>query len=286
MTSTEVATLEDIQGMSEQELMALTGQTEERTGLPRLAINYNADDEDGNTLPRGAYRIDDPSQGGMTIYGAEAHFRPLFRVYSYSIWDQDAQKFTVQTVQAKNLGAPFPDTIGGNKCGKISKAERDALDPKSAEAIFQSTIKCNQIFYGLVSIPNGTNVKGKKASCENIPCVWYVKGASFVPLGDYIKRLQKENKPMFKVVSKLTTTRHKAGSGANAVTFFVAEATPLKEVEFTPEDQSLLGDFLKTIQGYNEHIMGQHNKAVAANATPEEIDMALDLEDDEEEVAA
>jgi len=278
--TTELATQEDIAGMTEQELMALTGQTEITGALPRLAVNYAADDDDGNTLPRGTYRIDDPEQGGMTIFGNEAHFRPLLRVYSYSIWDQEEKKFTVQTVQDKTLGGPFPDNKGGKKCGKLPKDEFNKLDEKSGEYAFQKTIKCNQIFYGVVSIPNGKTIKGKKAACKDVPCVWYVKGASFVPIGDFIKRLGKENKPMFKVIAKLTTTRQKAGTGPTANTYFVAGASPLKEVDFTPEDMSLLSKFGETVKGYNDYIMGQHNKAVASTASPEELDMAADLEDD------
>ena len=118
----------------EEALMKMSGQADvdstPRVGLPRLTINYEAENDEGMPLKRGAWRI---WNGSGPSYADKVHIRPLMRTYEWSVWDQDEQKFTCKSVQRTNLSGEFPDNAGGNKCGRLTRAEEEQLpddDPR------------------------------------------------------------------------------------------------------------------------------------------------------------
>jgi hypothetical protein len=68
----------------------------------------------------------------------------------------------------------------------MSKEEQNALPNDSAILTQQKNIKCVQVIYGLATI-EGKNATKEDYTLENIPVVWYVKGASFIPISDWFK---------------------------------------------------------------------------------------------------
>lgn len=271
-TATDVA---NIGTMSDLELKRLIGQDEGFQGLPRLSINHAAEDEDDTPLPRGYFGVQDPETGQM-VYSKTAIFRPFMRTYSYSVWDNDEKAFAVQSIQAKSFNEPMYDTAGTLKCGKLNKAETELLEKGSAEHTAQKNIKCNQIFYGVVTM-EGKTAAGDKVTLTELPCQWYAKGASFMPIADYIKTLGKQNKVMLNIEMVLTSVKEKAGGN----TYFRSAAATHGEVEFTEENLELLGEFQDTVRGFNSNIMGKYEKSIGA-ASDEAIDLMADLEDDPE----
>ena len=105
-----------------EEMMKLTGQggaVTERVGLPRLNINYDQETDDGHNLTRGDWKM---YLDGRFIFAKEVKLRAMLRTYEYSMWDAEANEgkggFSCKSVQKTAFGGMFPDTQGGNKCGR------------------------------------------------------------------------------------------------------------------------------------------------------------------------
>ena len=200
----------DLSKVSTTDLMKLTGQVDsgaEDSGLPRLSINHASEDDEGNSLPRGYYAIKNPKTGEI-VFAEQASLRPFIRLFMYSAWDNEAEAFGSQTVQLNTLNGVFYDSIGGERCGRLTKVEMDKLDANSPEYAMQKNVKCNQVVYGIVAA-KGVNSKGEKASIQNLPVVWYVKGVSFIPVSNFIRSLNKQKKPMWETVLRLLLSRIK-----------------------------------------------------------------------------
>ena len=153
----------DLSKVSTADLMKITGQVDsgaEESGLPRLSINHASEDDEGNSLPRGYYAIKNPKTGEV-VFAEQASFRPFIRLFMYSAWDNEAEAFGSQTVQLNTLNGVFYDSTGGERCGRLSKAEMDKLDANSPEYAVQKNVKCNQVIYGIAAA-NGINAKGEK----------------------------------------------------------------------------------------------------------------------------
>ena len=126
MQGTEM--VEILGGDDLKEIMRLTGQADntpkERVGLPRLGINYDQESNEGEPLTRGDWKI---MVDGRTIYAKEVTIQPLMRRFEYSMWDSEMNDgrggFASKSVQTADLRASFPDSTGGNKCGRLSRDE-------------------------------------------------------------------------------------------------------------------------------------------------------------------
>ena len=103
-----------------ESLMNLTGQTtssKSNQGLSRLNINYDVETEDGQTLTRGDWKM---MYEGEMVYAKTVLIRPILRTYEWSVFDQEQGTFSCKSVQKPTMSGDFPDTEGGNKCGRLS----------------------------------------------------------------------------------------------------------------------------------------------------------------------
>jgi len=260
----------DLSKVSTADLMKITGQVDsgsEDSGLPRLSINHASEDDEGNSLPRGYYAIKNPKTGEV-VFAEQASFRPFIRLFMYSAWDNEAEAFGSQTVQLNTLNGVFYDSIGGERCGRLSKAEMDKLDANSPEYAVQKNVKCNQVIYGIAAA-NGINAKGEKASIQNIPVVWYVKGVSFIPVSNFIRSLNKQKKPMWETVMRLTTTKNKKGAN----TFYGAIVQHEGNAQFTADDKALMEFFFKGVKGFNDSILKKYRDVI--KSTTKGVDKSL-----------
>ena len=105
---------------NEEKLMALTGQSDGATKnlLPKLAINYDTDTEDGKSLKKGTWRI---QHEGRFVYSDTAIIRPFMRTFFWSLWDSEEGRSVSSSIQKTVMSGDFPDSMGGNKCGRLSK---------------------------------------------------------------------------------------------------------------------------------------------------------------------
>ena len=247
------------------------GNSNRQVGLPRLNINYDAETEDGRTLPRGAWKM---YLDGRFIYAEKVNVRFILRTFEYSLWDQETGTFSSKSVQKPTMSGMFPSTDGINKAGRLTREEEEALSKDDPAYLRSRAVVCNQVIFGKISgdfrTADGTEVK-----VEDQPVVAYFKRSGFKPIGDFISNLAKQKKLMQKCVISLKTHRHKNGS----VTFWTPMPALVDEVSITQEDKDLMAMFADTVKGHNESVMNQYREAVKLIADDDDIDLAADFDD-------
>jgi len=261
----------------EEKLIELSGQGENskaKTMLPKLAINYETDTEDGKTLKKGTWRI---QHGGRFVYSDNVILRPFMRTFFWSLWDSEAGRSVSSSVQQPSMqNRDFSDSVGGQKCGRLPRDEVEKLAEDDVRAITSKAVNCNQLIYGVVS---GTfkDADGEEAILSEEPAMSYFKRSGFMPVNNFINNITDgtTKRIMQKVEINLKTSRLKKGS----VTFFVPVLTEHKYLEnITESDKELMRMFGETIKGTNAKIMNQHREALKLNASSEDTDLSKDFD--------
>lgn len=264
---------------------ALTGQgsSGNRSNLPRLSVNYEAELEvDGEdepiALPRGHFCLDIATsiEGGKTqykkVYAKNIIFRPFVQVYEYSIYDPKKKKVTLATTQFRDWGEAILDTEGREmRAAKYKRYFKDTMRERA------DTLKCHRVVYGTVTMIKPKAVDETEHTVEDLPCVLRLRGSNFVPLGDVFEKLGKQNKNMFNYPLNATTRREKS----DGLTYFIIDYEPSDtEVMFTEENFELLKKYVETISAYNETILTAYNKAAAEkNMNSDAKSLAEDFSD-------
>lgn len=264
--------LEVIKSGDREALLALIGQGENeekpKTGLTRLNINYDTDDDEGNNLKKGSWKV---YHDGEFVYADSVTFRPMARYYEWTVYDADEGKFSCRSTQEPKIEHQFPDTSGGNKCGRLSKSEEQELGEDHPKTLASRLATCNQVFYATISM-DGKTGDGRDVKIVDLPVVAYFKRSGFRPAKDAIDKLPR-GLAMSEQVFELTTKRHKMGS----VTYFTPVFTPAKTVKLSDEDLELTAMFVQTVAASNHRILEQHKEALKNKASEEEIDLAADF---------
>ncbi len=265
----------NLDDISDKELMKLTGQTDngsQASVLSRLSINYQTEDENENPLPRGHFKI---QIDGDNIYSKEVIFRPFIRLYAYSYWDNSDETFA-SSVQMPSLGDQFADTLGTYKCGKLAREQLDSLPDNDPQRVIQSSIKCNQVLYGVVSIGEGKKADGEVVKdLKEIPGVYYAKGVNYTPFSSVLSSLAKQKKPMIRTNLMLSTKRQKAGGN----TFFVVGIKMGETVDKLSEaDGNLLKEFSLAIKSINEGVIEKHRVAIKKKTKDGDHSLAIELD--------
>ena len=249
------STLDDVSEDKLKKLIGQSGDVSSGGGLPRLSINHSTEDDDGNQLPRGFFMVKD--KDNRAVFAPRVLFRPFVRTFLYSVWDNENNQFGSRTIQSRSMNDIFYDSNGGIKCGKLAPDQLKSLDEHSPEAVLQKSIRCSQVIYGMVTINEGQDFSGKPATITNLPCIWYVRGSSFIRISDWIKTIEQQRKLMPTALAELTTVKGKRGGNV----FYGANAKTTKFVKFVKDDQKLILDFFEEINTYNNSIMESHRSA-------------------------
>ena len=264
----------DVSSLSDAELMKLTGQldntSQEGSVLSRLSINYQTEDENDNPLPRGQFTL---KVDGDSVYAKTATFRPFMRMFAYSYWDNNEEVFT-SSVQRPSLGDQFPDSNGGYKCGKLSREQLEALAESDPQRVIQSSIKCNQVMYGVADM-EGKKSDGKDVSLKQIPCVLYAKGVNYIPMSTTLKSLATQKKPMIRNNLLLSTKKQKSGGN----TFFAIDIKIGESVAMSEQDTVLLKEFAAVTKSVNEGVMEKHRTAVKQQTKDGDHSLAIELDE-------
>jgi len=264
----------DVSSLSDSELMKLTGQldntSQEGSVLSRLSINYQTEDENDNPLPRGQFTL---KVDGDSVYAKTATFRPFMRMFAYSYWDNNEEVFT-SSVQRPSLGDQFPDSNGGYKCGKLSREQLEALAEGDPQRVIQSSIKCNQVMYGVADM-EGKKSDGKDVSLKQIPCVLYAKGVNYIPMSTTLKSLATQKKPMIRNNLLLSTKKQKSGGN----TFFAMDIKIGESVTMSEQDTVLLKEFAAVTKSVNEGVMEKHRTAVKQQTKDGDHSLAIELDE-------
>ena len=244
--------------VTEEELRAASGQVVRNSfPWPRLIINREAENDDGDALVVGAYTLF--LEGVGRIYSKNAKFRALLNCFQYSIYSLEERTITSRTILFHDWREEILDTDGGMKCGKVTgKRNKDALSTEEAEQ--QKKIKCQRHLFGLVSM-TGTTAKGEEVKVESVPCLWRTGGVNFMPIGDALEELTKANLPFWTHWFDLTTKREKNDGNtyyAVAIALDKQAKMSLSEVDF----ETLKG-FRSYVNSENDTVEVLHQKAMA-----------------------
>ena len=268
--------IKSFEKLSTSQIMEMIGQDvgQTGTGLPRLTINRQPEDDEGNKLPVGTYAVYDSGVESM-VYGKPATFRPFLNSFQFMEYDSEQNKFSKRSVIFKNWKDDPIDTSGGSRCGKVPFKERDKLS--QAELEHQKNIKCYRLVFGMVSF-DGVTPNGNKVSVKDKPVLWRVTGSNFTPVGESIQSLKNRKKLMFNHTLSLDTERRKAGSN---VFYVSAIKVNQKEVTFTKENMELIKKFQDTISSENEDIVAlwkDANKSKNNGSDKEDAKIVSDVE--------
>tara|TARA_R110000803_G_scaffold47434_4_gene98943 strand:- start:738 stop:1562 length:825 start_codon:yes stop_codon:yes gene_type:complete len=267
--------IEDFNDENVAKIAAMIGQVDVNSntavGLPRLAIEQQNETKEGETLPKGAFRL---RMGDKSIYSKEMELRLFVRYYSYDLWNNEQPELSVRTVLAPSLSDDFPDTSGGNKCGKLSKDEASGLPVNSIEHAKQKSIKCTQAVYGVVtSAPDAKTVEGEEVDLKGTPFIWSARGSAFMPVADYIREVP-STKLMFGQKAKLATKRHVNGS----VIYYTPVFEKPKPVKVENGDIELLNTFMEDIDKWNVRVIKEYRDRKDAVLSRDDLDVANSLE--------
>ena len=281
MLGTNLAALDDVDKLvqafeagDDQALMEATGQStggNRQVGLPRININYDAEDEDGKPLTRGEWKM---MYEGKMVYAPSVDIQILLRTYEYSVWDQETGSFSNKSVQKTLLSGDFPDSLGGNKCGRLTRDEEDALSKDDPAYLHSRSVVCNQVIYGKLT-GDFVDADGNSFQIKDQPIISYFKRSGFKPVADFIDTLNKQRKVMQKCIANFSTQKNKKGS----VTYWTPAVSLGKTTDIKEADKDLMRMFGDTVKAHNETITNQYREAVKMVVTNDESDLASDFVD-------
>jgi len=265
-----------LQSDDTEQLMKLTGQGEgggDRMGLPRLSINYDQESDEGHALTRGDWKI---FIDGEFLYAPEVTIQAIFRMYEYSMWDAEANEgrggFSCKSVQRPKFDGAFPDTEGGNKCGRLTRQEEEKLSDQDPAYLKSRAVICNQVIYGTISGKFKTDA-GKEVEINKKPMVAYFKKSGFKPMSDFISGLSNQKKIMAHCEILLRTHKNKKGS----VTYWTPVPTLSGVVGLSEDDKQLAAKFDQTVRGHNEVVIREFKEAQKLIMSEDDSDLAMDF---------
>lgn len=275
-----MSNLAAVSEMNASQLMAMMGGAQnqqqgkqENNLLPILRINYQEEDDNGNELKKGTFTL----QGGdHNIYAKEATFRALGDYMQYLHYSQEEEAVVNRTI-IHRIGDEPIDEKGTVRCGRPIGKELQQMSPDQ-KAQFKE-ITCFRYIYGVVSM-TGVTAEGDKTEVANVPCLFRMKGTSFMNFSrEVIEPSNQKSLQFQQVPTKLTTQRHKNGS----VVYFTAHFAPdfANTVEISPEDMDVMRKILTMIKDNNDQVKAKYNDSLRAkqsDATDEKIVGAIDSE--------
>ena len=270
--STEMDDIVNTFGSDENAFMELTGQgsaQRSREGLSRLNINYDTETDDGVTLTRGDWKM---MYEGEMVYAKEVSIRPILRTFEWSHYDADEGVFSCKSVQKPTMSGDFPDTDGGNKCGRLSPEDEAKLKEDDPLYLKSRAAVCNQVLYSKIS-GKFTKANGDEVEVSEHPVVAYFKRSGFLPIRNFIDSLTKQKKIMQKCWITLRTEKKKRGS----VTYYVPIPTLSHEVDIKDEDKELMKKFAETVKAHNQNVLEQSREVEKLQVVESDDSLADDF---------
>jgi hypothetical protein len=260
-----------IEGLSDDEIMEMTGQTSgnKRPAFPFLSINHTDETDDGDLIPKGTYAIYLDSVEDF-VYGTPARFRPFINAYQYRVYDAKEKKTINKSIIFKSWNDEKFDELGGLACGKLPRKKYATLN--KSEQKEQDNIKCKRYVFGTVSFDGvlktakGSKDAAVQVKVENVPCLWRSGGGSFKDVQDALDQFTNAKKQMFNHHLVLTTKREKVGTN---VYYAPVMAPDLQTtIPLTKEDLELMRRFQAYIVSENNETMDKWRNASSKKANP------------------
>jgi len=248
----------NIKEMSNEQIMQAIGQDDGSSNgvnVPRLGINRNPEDDDGNKLPVGHLFTYDSSVG-QNVFGKPVTFRPFISAMQYMHYDPEKGEYVNRSIIFKNWKEEAIDILGGVKCGKVPFRERPSLTPEQLAE--QRTIRCYRLLYGLLSF-KGIKANGQEYTIENLPVLWRVSGTAFSPVGSALDQINKRKKLMFSCTFSIDSKRQKKGGNV----YYVPEISVNADanLQMSKEDIETLTVFQEVINTENIEVVDLYKTA-------------------------
>ena len=268
MTKTELANFDSL---SKEQIMRLTGQEDDSGGsssviLSRLAINRMGEDDDGNKVEVGTYKIYDPVSEKI-VYSKKngvVKLRPFIRSYQYMEYNPDENNYSNKSIIFKSWKDEAIDMNGGIKCGKVPFKEIETLSREDQAK--QKQIKCYTLVYGLLNMEAVTG-DGKDVTIEDLPILWRATGMNFRPINEAITSIKGQDKLQQNTNLLLSTQRKKHGAN---VYYMTSISLDKDEIEFTKKNY-------ETIEMFNQ-LITEENKEVVESWKSAQSDKVHDAE--------
>ena len=270
--------LVDVKSMSNEDIMKAIGQDDGSStpSLPRLMINRNPEDDDGNRLPIGSFVIYH-NDAGENIYGKPIKFRPFISAMQYMEYSAEEEAYLSRSIIFKNWKDEPIDTVGGVRCGKVPFKDRANLS--ADELADQRSKKCYRLVYGEVTF-TGKTASGADYEVKDYPVLWRVTGTQFNPVGNALKSISQRKKLMFNCLLTLETEKKKAGANV----FYIAKIAVDADagIKLTKADEDTLRNFQELIDTENTEVFELYKQAKKGKATSDDVADAKVINDVQE----
>ena len=270
--------LVDVKSMSNEDIMKAIGQDDGSStpSLPRLMINRNPEDDDGNRLPIGSFVIYH-NDAGENIYGKPIKFRPFISAMQYMEYSAEEEAYLSRSIIFKNWKDEPIDTVGGVRCGKVPFKDRANLS--ADELADQRSKKCYRLVYGEVTFM-GKTASGADYEVKDYPVLWRVTGTQFNPVGNALKSISQRKKLMFNCLLTLETEKKKAGANV----FYIAKIAVDADagIKLTKADEDTLRNFQELIDTENTEVFELYKQAKKGKATSDDAADAKVINDVQE----
>ena len=236
------------------ELLALTGQAANLKGekVPILKTNYSdLEDRAGNSIKKGNFVYNQNSKEytdgddikaeyiGVDL-GKSVEMTVLAYRQQYAYYNDDAKQRCSSQIFGqgeKPVGNNLKHVCNAKTCPRRA----DGIDRKDK-------CSCQYVVMGTVQVAEETK-----------PVMMYIKGNSFMPFGDYLKRAART--PLFWAPTKLANKMEKQG----AVTYFVTNYELLTDKMYAQiEQRDNMGKAKEAISGLEEFKSSQFQKSAAS----------------------
>lgn len=253
----DLSVIDPVEQQRLKEAMGLATNTGNATVLPRIKINTDFEDDDGNEIPPGSIYLTDVDK---TVYGKNFKFRALGNHYQYVEYDPEQNKTVCKTTINKSMFEDFLDTRGTMKCGMTKpKKKMEAYEKERFK-----NVTCFRQLRGLVSYI-GVDAQGNEHIIENSPAIILLKGSNFMPFEDeVVKKLPRGSDPSDFWLD-VSLERLKNGSVVYYVMHFKFDVTkPLPWDSKTTDTVRVIADMIK---GQNEKIREAHRQAIDSRSS-------------------
>lgn len=247
-------------GLTQDQLFAAMGVQQEssadagNTRLPLLKVNYQEEDDQGNELKKGIFAL---TLSSGTVYGKDVRVRAYADYMQYLDYDPSQEAVVNKSIIHRGGDEPVDET-GGIRCGKPKSVELREMGDDAREKY--KNITCFRYVYATVTMADATTADGTKVEVKDVPCLFRMKGASFLAFNAVTDACRAQKLKFMQVESAVTTTRQKKGS----VTYFVTSFEPdfSNVMEVNQDDLHLMASILKTVNSENKQIIAKHNEAL------------------------
>ena len=263
----------NISNLSPEKVMAMIGQdSAPTTTLATMRTNREPEDDDGNKLPMGSFRIDNSSVG--TIFGKPVFFRPLYTAMQYKKYDENNEDNNYKSIMFTSWSDEIPDTNGTQRCGSIPRKKREGLSQQEIDE--QDKIKCFKYTWGLATM-KGVSATGKELSITDEPVLYSASGTNFIPMQEIIQGISQRNEVMINCILEFyDTQREKKGSNIWYVAKIKESFT--KPPALTEEQLKHLNMFKSIRESENAYVMGLYKEKQKSTEDVLDDDIVAELE--------